>query len=360
MITADVHMKRASGFSLEARIEIRRRITALYGPSGSGKTTLLRLIAGLERGTRDDKIEVTHDDTVWQDATRFIPPHERRVAYVFQQPQLFPHLSVRGNLDYGAKRARTAVLSRQQVESWLDLGVLLDKRPHQLSGGEAQRVAIGRALLGDARCILMDEPLGSIDQAARQRILPYLSRLHHELDLPVVYVSHSLDEVNYLADYVYLVDNGRIKGSGSIFETSASLSLARSEGDELAAVVECRAHDFDTGFQLAELTLGRHSLFVATTHMEIGESVRVRIPARDVSIALEPPGNTSILNILPATVDDVADMEQSPSSLVRLDIDGQHILARITRKSRALLHLAPGQSVFAQIKGVALLTDHDN
>lgn len=360
MIGANIKLRRTSGFSLDARLEVGRRVTALYGPSGSGKTTLLRLIAGLERGTKHDSIEISYDDTVWQNSTRFVPPHERRVAYVFQQPQLFPHLTVRGNLDYGAKRARKTVLSRQQVESWLDLNTLLDKRPQQLSGGEAQRVAIGRALLGDARCILLDEPLGSIDQAARQRILPYLSRLHHELDLPVVYVSHSLDEVNYLADYVYQLDNGRIKASGSIFETSASLSLARSEGDELATVVECRARGFDTGFQLAELALGRHALFVATTHMQIGESVRVRIPARDVSITLEPPSNTSILNILPATVDDVADMEASPSSLVRLAIDGQHILARVTRKSRALLNLAPGQAVFAQIKGVALLTDHDD
>jgi molybdate transport system ATP-binding protein len=355
MISANISLSRPSGFSLDVSLEIGDGVTALYGPSGSGKTTILRLIAGLERGGPADLIDVSNDGTVWHSETGFLPTHKRRVGYVFQQPQLFPHLNVRDNLRYGRKRGTDNGVEARQVYDWLDLDSLLDQRVARLSGGEAQRVAIGRVLLSDARCILMDEPLGSIDQSARNRILPYLDRLHRELDVPMVYVSHSLDEVNYLADRVYLLQDGHVRASGTVFETSASLEINRDEGEGLAAVIDCAIRQYDEAFGLTELAIGSHPLFVAA-RIE-GERCRVRIPAKDVSIARNAPSETSILNIIPATVDDIS-ASSHPSALVRLRIDGQFILARITRKSLATLELHEGQQIYAQIKGVALLTDY--
>lgn len=356
-IRADIDLTRRSGFCISVSLTMEAGITALYGPSGAGKTTILKLIAGLERGGKLDTIDISHDGVAWHDAHRFVPPHKRGVGYVPQRPSLFPHLSVRDNLRFAEKRSQDAArATARQIHDWLELEPLLDKPTGQLSGGEAQRVAIGRALLTGARCLLMDEPLGAIDRSARSRILPYLDRLHHELDATMVYVSHSLDEVNYLADRVYVIDSGRVKASGTVLETSASLELARDEGESLAAVLECRVRDFDERFELTELSIGEHSLFVAARRRPVGASCRVRIPARDVSIALEAPRDTSILNIIPATVDAI-DAGVGPGVLVRLAVGRQFLLARITKKSLAALALTRSKPVFAQIKGVALLTD---
>lgn len=359
MISADINLSRASGFSLDVSLELQPGVTALYGPSGAGKSTILKLIAGLERGSSTDRINIASDGVTWQDARGFLPTYRRRVGYVPQRPSLFPHLNVRGNLAYAEKRAGNARRpSVSQIDDWLELGDLMDKPVRQLSGGESQRVAIGRALLTGARCLLMDEPLGALDQAARYRILPCLDRLHHELEATMVYVSHSLEEVNYLADRVYILERGRVKTSGSVFETSTSLEAAGHEGESLAAVLECNVINYDSNYELTELTLGHHKLFVPSGPGRVGSHCRIRIPARDVSIALSQPVDTSIINILPAVVDDI-DVGAEPGALVKLAVDDQYLLARITRKSLDSLALSPGMSVYVQIKGVALLTDHD-
>lgn len=358
MIRADIELHREDGFELSAALAFDKGVTALYGASGAGKTTILRLIAGLETGGSHDRITITCGATTWQDARQLAPAHQRQMGYVSQNPYLFPHLTVRGNLAYASRRARTQSVDEDAVLKWLDLKPLLDRMPHNLSGGEAQRVAIGRALLSDPHYILMDEPLGSIDEAARQRILPYLDRLHHELDAVMIYVSHSLDEVNYLADYVYVLDQGRVRAEGSIFETSASLAVNIPEGDKSAAVLACRIIQYDTAYGLTELALGDTRLHVATGPLTPGRTCRVRIPARDVSIALSAPDDSSILNILPAVIDGISP-DGGPVVLVRLKVADQFILSRITRKSFSHLKLAEGMAVFAQIKGVALLTEHE-
>lgn len=356
MISLHAHLEREPGFGLHVDLDISQGVTALYGPSGSGKTTILRLLAGLFPSQPADHVSITCDDVTWHDERVFVPAHRRRLGYVFQKPRLFPHLSVRGNLAYGRRRAASS-LDFDDVCRWLDLEPLLGKSPEHLSGGEAQRVALGRVLLSDVRCILMDEPLGAVDEPARARILPYLERLHHELDMPMVYVSHSLAEVNYLADYVYLIEAGHIRASGSIIEVSSSIAVNVAEGDALAAVVECQPVGYNEEFELIELDVAGQRLYVTGKQALAGQTVRIRIPARDVSIALDPPGRTSILNIIEATIDDM-ELHARQGALVRLKFGDQFLLARITRRSVSELGLEVGNRVFAQVKGVALVSEH--
>lgn len=359
MISANIQLQRRSGFCVDVSLELQPGVTALYGPSGAGKSTILKLIAGLERGNAQDRIDITSDGVVWSSgSSRFVPPHKRGVGYVPQHSTLFQHLSVRGNLAYAEKRSGGAANSyARQIHEWLELTPLLDRPTRQLSGGEAQRVAIGRALLTGSRCLLMDEPLGAVDRSARNRILPCLDRLHHELDATTIYVSHSLEEVNYLADRVYVLEHGQVRIAGSVLETSSSLELAKDEGESLASVLECIVKGHDEQYELTELAIGGHRLYLAAPGKPVGTRCRVRIAARDVSITLDKPGNTSILNIIPATIDDIYS-DRGPSVLVRLAVDEQFIIARITRKSLATLALATSKRVYAQIKGVAFLKDN--
>lgn len=358
-IRADIHLTRSAGFILDMNITVQPNgITALFGPSGSGKSTLLRLLAGLERGTVQDRIRITSDDTVWQDETTFVPPEKRGIGFVFQQQQLFPHLNVQENLLFALNRQHTQNdLDADQVYEWLNLMPLLDKNVNQLSGGEAQRVAIARVLLNGARCILLDEPLGSIDTASRSRILPYLDRLHRNLQIPMVYVSHSYEEISYLADYLFVLEDGKIKSKGSLLELSSTLELNSTEGDSAAAVIQCRVSRHDLTYRLSELDFEGAKIFVNAENYQVDDSVRLRIPARDVSIATSQPVNSSILNILEV---EVVSFEESPgpSILVRLRRNNQFILARITRKSLNILNIQPGQKVYAQIKSVALLMEN--
>ena len=347
------HLER-EGFVLNVDLTLPARgVTALFGPSGCGKTTLLRAIAGLER---DPNGFCRVGDVFWQSGSRFLPPHHRPLGFVFQEASLFPHLTVRRNLEYGLKRVpedqRRVTLS--DAVTLLGLENLLKRWPQSLSGGERQRVAIARALLTSPRLLLMDEPLAALDQTSKREIVPYLERLHGELAMPVLYVSHAADEVARLADYLVLLNAGRVRAAGPIGELLTRLDLARDQGVEADAIIEARVAGHDEAFHLSYLDFPGGRFSVARHTLAIGQETRLRVLARDVSLTLEPQSGTSILNIFPAVIDELA--ETGPAQmLVRLDIAGTPLLARITRKSASVLALTPGKRVYAQIKAVALL-----
>ncbi|MDK9725230.1 MAG: molybdenum ABC transporter ATP-binding protein [Sterolibacteriaceae bacterium MAG5] len=342
------------GFACEADLDLPGGgITALFGPSGSGKTTLLRAIAGLERWP--GRLAVNGE--VWQDDSRFVPTHRRPLGYVFQEASLFPHLTVAANLDFGAKRAGAAAsrVSLERIVDLLGIGTLLDRKPGHLSGGERQRVAIARALLTGPELLLMDEPLAALDLARKNEILPYLERLHDTLEIPVLYVSHSPDEVARLADHLVALDAGRVVAQGPLAETLARTDLPIRLGEDAGVVLDAVVAERDAEWSLAGVDFPGGRLWVRDTGHEIGSRVRVRILARDVSIALEKHVYSSILNTLPATVREIGAESHPALALVKLDAGGASLLARLTRRSAAALALAPGLPVWVQIKAVALI-----
>lgn len=335
-----------------------RGVSVLSGPSGCGKTTCLRAIAGLLRapGAR-----VAVRGEVWQDDTAgsarvFVPTHRRAVGYVFQETRLFAHLDVQRNLDYGMKRVAPAArrVSLEQAVELLGIAPLLARRPDTLSGGERQRVGIARALATSPRLLLMDEPLASLDAARKREILPYLERLHGELDIPVVYVSHAPDEVARLADHLVLMEAGHVVASGPAAQLMTRLDLPLAHGDAAAAVIEAELAGHDPAYGLAQVVFPGGGFWLPHDGSRLGQRVRVRIQARDVSLTLQPQAGTSVLNILPATVVDLA-ADGPAQTMVGLDVGGSRMLARVTRRSADLLGLAPGLAVHAQVKGVAIL-----
>ena len=344
------------GFALDVDMQLPARgITALFGPSGSGKTTLLRCIAGLER-TENGLLRVR--DEVWQDSEKFLAAHRRPLGYVFQEAGLFPHLSVRRNLEYGMRRTASnkRKVSQEQVIQWLGLGCLMGRTdPLSLSGGERQRVAIGRALLTSPSLLLMDEPLSALDAASKQEIYPYLERLHGELDIPIFYVSHALDEVARLADHLVLLEQGRVIASGSLGETLSRLDLPTAHQDDAGAVIEAKVAVHDETYHLTRLDFPGGSLWVSRVERATGTIVRARVLARDVSVAIHAPHGTSITNIFPARIVEIQDEGPDRSSLRLAVGGGQLLLSRITRRSRDMLGLAKEMQVFAQVKSVALL-----
>jgi molybdate transport system ATP-binding protein len=343
-------------FNLDVNLALPGRgVTALFGHSGSGKTTLLRVLAGLERvpGAR-----VALGDEVWQDDAHkvFVPTHERGIGYVFQEASLFPHLNVRANLEFGRKRLKPAErrFDLLAVAELLGIERLLDARPATLSGGERQRAAIARTLLASPRLLLMDEPLAALDMRRKLEILPYLERLHDELALPVVYVSHAADEVARLADHLVVLEEGRVLASGPLAATLARLDLAANFQDDAGVMIETtlQAHDADG---LSHLAFAGGVLLVGQRDAAVGTRVRCRIHARDVSLALERPRGSSITNILPARVDALGPSGTPGQVLVRLLVGETALLARITERSRRELAIAPGCALWAQVKAVALL-----
>jgi len=341
-------------FVLDARLTVPDRgITAIYGPSGCGKTTLLRAIAGLER---DPRGYLGLGDRIWQDGKTFLPPHLRPLGFVFQEASLFSHLSVRRNLEYGFKRVPEADRRVDFAEAVALLGLesLLNRKTEDLSGGERQRSAIAQALLTSPRLLLLDEPLTGLDAVGKAEILPYLERLHEELDIPVLYVSHASDEVARLADHLVLLQEGRVLASGPIAEMLTRFDLPLSRGFDAEAIIEAEVVDHDEVYHLTRLAFAGGHFNVAREELAIGQSVRLRILARDVSLTLEHQSETSILNILPVTVEELVD-EGPAQVMVKLSAKGIPFLSRITRKSARVLELEPGKRVFAQIKTVALL-----
>lgn len=335
-----------------------RGVTALYGHSGSGKTTCLRCIAGLEKPERGF---IRINDEVWQDTANglFIPPHKRAVGYVFQEASLFPHLSVRGNLEFGLRRisADQRHVDMQHATQLLGIEHLLERRPDKLSGGERQRVGIARALLTSPRLLLLDEPLAALDTKRKSEILPYLERLHDELDIPMLYVSHSQDEVARLADHLVLMNDGKALASGPIGETLARLDLPMAMGDDAGVVIEGTVIAHNPEYQLLSVALPHSDLQMRLAHTPLpsGKALRFKVQARDISLSLQPDHQSSILNRLPVKVVSEMPADNAAHVLVRLDAAGTPLLARITRYSRDQLQLVPGQQLWAQIKSVAVL-----
>ncbi|MBW8126801.1 MULTISPECIES: molybdenum ABC transporter ATP-binding protein [Pseudomonas] len=348
-----------SGFALEVDLHLPGRgVTALYGHSGSGKTTCLRCIAGLERA-EDGFIQI--NDEVWQDSRNgvFVPPHKRAVGYVFQEASLFAHLSVRANLEFGLKRIprQQRRVDMAQATQLLAIGHLLDRNPQHLSGGERQRIGIARALLTSPKLLLMDEPLAALDSQRKGEILPYLERLHDELDIPVLYVSHAQDEVARLAGHIVLLSDGKALASGPIGETLARLDLPLARGDDAGVVINGTVSAYDEHYQLLTLQLPDSALHMRVAHaaLAVGKALRIKVQARDVSLSLQAEEHSSILNRLPVTVTQEVPADNSAHVLVRLNAGGTPLLARITRFSRDQLQLHPGQTLWAQIKAVAVL-----
>ncbi|MBE9549862.1 MAG: molybdenum ABC transporter ATP-binding protein [Proteobacteria bacterium] len=328
-------------------------ISVIYGPSGCGKTTLLRLIAGLDRAESGC---LRLGNTVWQDQSSFLPTHRRALGYVFQEASLFPHLSVTANIQYGIKRVGKDPhsLPLDTIIQLLGIGTLLERQPHTLSGGEKQRVAIARALATRPDLLLMDEPLAAIDSTRKQEILPYLQDLRTQLKIPVIYVTHSLDEAAQLADQLVLMDGGRIRANGTVSEMLSRLDLPLSTGVDRSCVINGLVSAIDESFGISYFDFPGGQFTIAGTNLAIGDSVRIQISARDVSLSLEKAKTSSILNIFPATVIETSASDDS-QVLVKLAIGQSKLLALISRKSTEALQIQAGVEVYAQIKSAALL-----
>jgi molybdate transport system ATP-binding protein len=358
MIEARLTLPRRD-FTLDVSLSLPARgVSALFGPSGCGKTTLLRVLAGLERA--HGRVALGSD--VWQDDAqqrRFVPTHRRPIGYVIQEAALFPHLDVRRNLTYG--RQRIAVHERRiaidQVIDLLGIGHLLERRPDTLSGGERQRVAIARALATSPALLLMDEPLAALDARRKAEVLPYLDRLHAELGMPVLYVSHSIDEVARLADHLVLMESGRVLADGPLPDMLARLDLPAAFGDDAGVVLDAVIGERDERWQLAQLVAddGSCRLWTRDQGLPVGRRVRLRVLARDVSLTRTLQTGTSIGNQLRATIEAIADDEHPALALVRVRIGRAPLLARLTRRSAHSLELAVGMPVWAQVKTVALM-----
>jgi molybdate transport system ATP-binding protein len=373
-MTAGTATATTTGLQLQARLDRKgfvldvdmalpgKGLTALLGPSGSGKTTCLRVLAGLEPNARG---VVRVQGETWQDSALGVclPVHQRPLGYVFQEASLFDHLSVEGNIRFGFQRTPPA----QRRHGWdhalslLGIGHLLQRMPHELSGGERQRVAMARALATSPRVLLMDEPLAALDAARKAEILPWLEQLHERLDIPVVYVTHSADEVARLADHLVLLDQGRVLAQGPVMDLMTRPDLPLAHGDSAGALVEAKVSGRSPDDQLCVLDFPGGQLTLPQTRatpLPATLQVRVRIQARDVSLSLVEPEQTSVLNILPATVTDVND-DGPGQVLVGLQVSAEggdtRLLSRISRLSCTRLGIAPGVAVYAQIKGVALV-----
>ena len=332
-------------------------ITVLFGPSGSGKTTVLRCIAGLERASG----RVAIGAEVWQDDKRqiFVPTWQRELGYVFQEASLFEHLDVRRNLEFGLNRLR---IERQAARFALDdaidllgIGALLDRSTVNLSGGEKQRVAIARALVTQPRILLLDEPLASLDVARRKEILPWLERLHRELQIPVIYVTHSLDELARLADHVVMLDQGCVSASGDLQAICTHPVMATAAGDEAGVVIESRIQRIDHQFHLAEVSFGNATLWVRDGGIQAGALIRLRILARDVSLATSAQGSSTIQNLIPGVIESITNEAHASQALVTVRCGEAILLSRVTHRALATLKLHAGSPVWCQVKSAALI-----
>lgn len=341
------------GFRLDVDLQLPGRgVTALFGPSGSGKTTLLRCLAGLERAPGG---YLRFKGETWQEGAYFRPTHRRPLGYVFQEASLFPHLSVLDNLRYGQRRSDAGAAALERAAALLGIEPLLARRPQQLSGGERQRVAIARALAVNPGLLLMDEPLAALDLARKREILPYLERLHDEWDLPVIYVSHSPEEVARLADTLVVMEAGQVRAAGPLAEVLPRFDLPIALGEDVGTVVAGRVDVIESEWHLARVSFSGGHLWVTDGGLAVGQPVRLWVLARDVSLATAMPVNSSIQNQLRGRVEAIGDDRHPGHALVRLQVADTLLLARVTRRALAQLALGVGDDLWLQVKSVALM-----
>lgn len=330
-------------------------ISVIFGSSGSGKTTLLRFLAGLEK-IQDSYLRV--NDQTWQEGSHNRPTHLRDIGYVFQEASLFAHLNVRQNLDYAIKRSQKPLSAEQfdQIIALMGIEPLLNRTTGELSGGEKQRVAIARALLKQPALLLMDEPLSALDQARKLEIMPYLERLHHELSLPIVYVSHSMNEVSRLADYTVIIDQGKVVAQGVASDVFSRIDLPFATDPDNGMIIEGQVSDIDEEWHLCEVDFDGFSLWLP--HQQgtlLDQKVQLGIKSRDISLTLSNSGDSSILNRVQCSITEIAEKSDQPMALVRLAAGSHFLVASISRKSLHSLGLQNGMQVWAQIKCISFI-----
>ncbi len=345
-------------FSLEIDASLPARgISVVFGPSGSGKTTLLRAVAGLERPQR---ARVQIGEQLWQDDDRgiWLPTHRRPLGFVFQEPSLFDHLDVQANLRFGLRRSPQRAASSRALDAAIELlgiGHLLQRRAAALSGGERQRVAIARAVAAAPRLLLLDEPLASIDSARRQEILPWLERLGDELSLPMLYVTHSIDELARLADQVLVIEAGRVRWQGGAAQALGHEFGLLAAGEDPGCLIEAVVAERAEAWHLARADFPGGHLWLRDGGAALGRRLRLRVLARDVSVALDKPLMTSVQNLLPCEVMAIEPAEHPSQRLVRLGCGSAVLLALLTRRACDALALRPGCQVWAMVKAVAVV-----
>jgi molybdate transport system ATP-binding protein len=345
-----------SNFSLDVDLTLPGAgITVIFGPSGCGKTTLLRCVAGLERPMGVLRVS----NSVWQDSSAglFKPTWQRSLGYVFQEASLFEHLSVAQNLEFGLSRVK-GLAGKKALEAAIELlgiGHLLSRAPQGLSGGERQRIAIARALATEPQLLLLDEPMASLDIARKKEIIPWLERLHHELKIPALYVTHSLDELARLADHVVILEQGRVKASGGVAQTLSDARIAQMVGDEAGIMTEGMVVDRQLTDHLARIRFDQGEVWVRDDGQPIGQQVRIRILARDVSLSLAEDEQSTIQNRIQGVIQTISDDRHPAQCLVSVRCGETILLARVTRRALNRLGLAVGQAIWCQIKSVALV-----
>lgn len=340
-------------FHLDAEFTLNMQgVSALFGQSGCGKTTVLRCLAGLERVAEGHLVV---DGEVWQDDRTFVPPHKRPIGYVFQDANLFDHLDVKGNVLFAQKRTRAQRGPQlADISGLMGIKHLLDRPVRTLSGGERQRVAIARALLSSPRLLLMDEPLSALDRFSKDEIIPYLEKMHEALSIPVVYISHDSQEVERLADYMLLMEKGRVAKCGPLLDMLADPKLFIAKSSKTASVLEAEVTAFEEEDYLTTLQVADKTLYVPGFVAPIGESRRVRVLATDVSLALEKPSQTTILNVFESKIVEIAAIDEARVNVV-LEMGSAKLIARITTRSLRNFDFKVGQTVYAQVKGVSMV-----
>ncbi|NBS08677.1 MAG: molybdenum ABC transporter ATP-binding protein [Betaproteobacteria bacterium] len=348
---------RRAQFSLQLDVQLPDQgITVILGSSGAGKTSLLRCVAGLDRA---DQARIEMGGVLWQDDQQgvFVPTWQRALGYVFQEASLLPHLTVKQNLTYGLKRigSRTPMHSLAQAIELLGIGHLLERSPAGLSGGERQRVALARALASQPRILLLDEPMASLDAARRQEILPWLEKMRDELHLPMLYVTHAANEAARLGAHMLVLEHGRVQAQGTVSEVFANIDQALGAGEDMGALLQGTLVERHADWHLCRIAFDGGELWLRDSGLAVGQSVRMRLLARDVSVATVAPQHTSIQNLLSAVIEAVADDDHPSQVLVRLRVGPSAVLSRITQRAWAQLGLQVGQQVFLQVKTVALV-----
>jgi molybdate transport system ATP-binding protein len=348
---------RRAQFSLQLDVQLPDQgITVILGSSGAGKTSLLRCVAGLDRA---DQARIEMGGVLWQDDQQgvFVPTWQRALGYVFQEASLLPHLTVKQNLTYGLKRigSRTPMHSLEQAIELLGIGHLLERSPAGLSGGERQRVALARALASQPRILLLDEPMASLDAARRQEILPWLEKMRDELHLPMLYVTHAANEAARLGAHMLVLEHGRVQAQGTVSEVFANIDQALGAGEDMGALLQGTLVERHADWHLCRIAFDGGELWLRDSGLAVGQSVRMRLLARDVSVATVAPQHTSIQNLLSAVIEAVADDDHPSQVLVRLRVGPSAVLSRITQRAWAQLGLQVGQQVFLQVKTVALV-----